>query len=319
MKTPAEKLNVGVVGVGYFGKFHVEKYARNPLVNLVGVVDLDAEKAREIAEKNKTRPFYDSADFYDKVEAVSIAVPTPYHFSVAKEFLKRGIHVLLEKPMAVTVAEAKKLLELAQLKECILQIGHLERFNPALTALRQSLTNPRFIESHRLQSFIERAIDVDVIMDLMIHDIDVILNLVKSDVSEIRATGVPVVSSRIDIANARVTFKNGCVANVTASRVSLKSMRKIRIFQPDAYFSIDFAQRKVSIHRKVADIEGSDFPKIVEEKVTPQEYDALEVEVQAFVESVLNNTPPLVTGLDGLKALEVANEIKKQTSAGPRD
>jgi len=221
--------------------------------------------------------------------------------------------------MAVTVEEAKKLLELAQLKECILQIGHLERFNPALTALRQSLTNPRFIESHRLQSFIERAIDVDVIMDLMIHDIDVILNLVKSDVSEIRATGVPVVSSRIDIANARVTFKNGCVANVTASRVSLKSMRKIRIFQPDAYFSIDFAQRKVSIHRKVADIEGSDFPKIVEEKVTPQEYDALEVEVQAFVESVLNNTLPLVTGLDGLKALEVANEIKKQTSASPQD
>jgi len=314
MNTPAGKLKVGVVGVGYFGKFHVEKYASNPLVDLVGVVDLDSEKGGDIAERNGTRYFSDAAELYKKVDAVSIAVPTLYHYAVAQEFLKRGIHVLLEKPMTVTVEEARKLLETAQSKDCVLQIGHLERFNPALTALRKSLGHPRFIESHRLQSFIERAIDVDVIMDLMIHDIDVILDLVKSDVAEIRATGVPVVSPRIDIANARVTFENGCVANVTASRVSLKSMRKIRIFQPDAYFSIDFAQRKVSIHRKVADIEGSPFPKIVEEKVNPQEYDALEAEVYAFVESVRNNTPPLVTGLDGLKALEVANEIKNQTA-----
>ena len=306
------KLNVGVVGTGYFGKFHAEKYNKIPDVNLVGILDINPERAREVAKKNQTRPFLEPKEFYDRVEAVSIAVPTPHHYAVAAEFLKRGIHVLLEKPITSKVSEARKLVNLAQAQNLIFQVGHLERFNPALTPLESTLINPRFIESHRLRSFIERAIDVDVVMDLMIHDIDIILSLVKSAVKEIRATGVPVISSHVDIANARIAFHNGCVANITASRVSLKSMRKIRIFQPDAYFSIDFASREVSIHRKEPAPPGAFSPKIVAEKFFPPEYDALQTEVQAFVNAVLTKTPPLVTGMDGLKALEVAREIHKQ-------
>jgi predicted dehydrogenase len=308
-----QKINVGVVGVGYFGKYHAEKYLLNPAVNLIGVADINPDRAREVAEQSKTLAFFQPSDLYGKVDAVSIAVPTHLHHPVAAEFLKRGIHVLLEKPMTATVEEAKELIALCEAKGLILQIGHLERFNPALTALKVALTNPRFIESHRLQSFIERGIEVDVVMDLMIHDIDVILSLVKSEVKEIRATGVPVISPRIDIANARITFENGCVANVTASRVSLKTMRKVRLFQPDAYFSIDFATRKVSIHRKEPLKEGSAFPRIVEEKFSPPEYDPLEAEITAFIASILNHTSPPVTGLDGLKALEVAQEINRQT------
>ena len=309
------KLNVGVVGTGYFGKFHAEKYTQIPEANLVGVVDINQERAQEVATKNQTQAFFDPAQLYEKVEAVSIAVPTPLHYSVASQFLKRRIHVLLEKPITSKVREAKKLIERAHAKNLILQVGHLERFNPALTPLQPALLNPRFIESHRLRSFIERAIDVDVVMDLMIHDIDIILSLVKAEVKEIRATGVPVISEHADIANARIAFKNGCVANVTASRVSLKSMRKIRIFQPDAYFSIDLAQRKVSIHRKEPAPPGSFFPRITQENFSPPEYDALQAEVHAFVNSVITKTPPLVTGMDGLKALEVAREIHKQIGA----
>lgn len=312
-----KKINVGVIGTGYFGKFHAEKYTRISEVQLVGVVDPLLERAREIAEKNNTQPFTEPADLYDRVEAVSIAVPTKLHYTVAREFLSRGIHVLLEKPIAAHVEEAEELVRLAQTNNVVLQVGHLERFNPALTALQETLTNPRFIESHRLQSFVERSLDVDVIMDLMIHDIDVILSMVKSEVRELRATGVPVISPRIDIANARIAFNNGCVANVTASRVSLKAMRKVRVFQPDAYFSIDFAHRMVAIHRlEPSSQERSGFPKIVEEKIAPREYDALQAEVQAFVNAVRHGVPALVTGEDGLRALKVAKEIEHQIAKG---
>ncbi len=307
-----KKLNVGVIGIGYFGKFHAEKYRNIKEVNLVGVVDTIPARAAEAASKNNTSAFSDPSALYDKVEAVSIAVPTKLHYAVAREFLSRGIHVLVEKPITADISEAEELVHIAHAKNAILQVGHLERFNPALTSLWGTLTKPGFIESHRLQSFIDRALDVDVIMDLMIHDIDVILSLVQSDVKEVRATGVPVISDRIDIANARLAFQSGCVANVTASRVSLKEMRKIRVFQPDAYFSIDFANRTVAIHRKEASQEGSPFPKIVQEQFTPTEYDALQAEVQAFVDAVLGKEPVLVSGEDGLKALKVAKEIHHQ-------
>jgi predicted dehydrogenase len=309
------ELNVGVVGAGYFGKFHAQKYSRMPQVNLVGIVDSNPERARAVATENDTQAFFDQAELYERVDAVSVVVPTPHHYAVASEFLKRGIHVLLEKPITSEVSDAKRLIELAQAKNLILQVGHLERFNPALTALHHTLTDPRFIESHRLQSFIERATDVDVIMDLMIHDIDVILSLVRSDVTEVRATGVPVISSLIDIANARLVFESGCVANVTASRISLKGMRKIRIFQPDAYFSIDFAERQVSIHRKEEGPSTTGFPKIFEERITPPTHDPLEEEIRSFLQSVLTSTPPVVTGEDGLKALKVATEIRAQIGA----
>jgi predicted dehydrogenase len=311
-----KRLNVAVIGTGYFGKFHAEKYKDIPEVNLVGVVDHNRERAAEVASKNDTSVFLDPADLYDKVEAVSIAVPTNLHYAVAREFLSRGIHALVEKPLTVHVAEAEELVHIAQAKGVTLQVGHLERFNPALTSLHGTLTKPGFIESHRLQSFIDRALDVDVIMDLMIHDIDVILSLVQSDVKEVRATGVPVISSHIDIANARLAFENGCVANVTASRVSLKAMRKIRVFQPDAYFSIDFANRTVAIHRKEPSDDGSPFPKIVQERFAPTEYDALQAEVQSFVSAVLGGKAALVPGEDGLKALKVAQEIHHQIQKG---
>lgn len=305
-------VNVGVVGTGYFGKFHAHKYSAIEEATLIGVVDENQQQAAEVASENSTSAFSDIRELYDRVDAVSIAVPTQQHYAVAREFLSRGIHVLVEKPITADVAEAEELVHIAREKGAILQVGHLERFNPALTSLQGTLTKPGFIESHRLQSFIERALDVDVIMDLMIHDIDVILSLVASDVSEIRALGVPVISSHIDIANARLSFENGCVANVTASRVSLKAMRKIRVFQPDAYFSIDFAKRSVAIHRKEPSEDGSPFPKITSQIVEPEEYDALHVEVQAFVDAVSGKKPVVVTGEDGLKALKVAKEIHKQ-------
>jgi len=309
-----KKLTVGVIGCGYFGKFHADKYSRIPETNLIGVVDPVLGRAEEVARENQTTAYADSADLYDKVEAVSIAVPTKLHYSVAREFLQRGIHVLIEKPIASQTAEAEELVRLARERDVVFQVGHLERFNPALRALDDTLTAPRFIESHRLQSFVERALDVDVIMDLMIHDIDVILSLVRSDVTEIRATGVPILSTTIDIANARISFANKCVANVTASRVSLKTMRKVRIFQPDAYLSIDFAERMVAIYRKMPGPPGSSFPQITAQQIKPPEYDALQVEVQAFIDAVQGKVPVLVTGEDGLKALKVAKEIIRQIS-----
>jgi len=308
-----EKVKVGVVGVGYLGRYHAEKYANLPQAELVGVVDINTEKAQEIARTWNTRALSDYRDLIPQVRAVSIVVPTPLHYAIASDFLKQGVDVLVEKPITTTLEEAEGLITLARDRGLILQVGHLERFNAAIVATRDSVRNPMFIESHRLAFFQERGTDVDVILDLMIHDIDIILNMVKSPVREIRAVGVPVISQRIDIANARLEFENGCVANVTASRISDKTMRKIRIFEPDAYISIDYAAKEVQVYRKVSEASPGSYPEIVSEQISIDEKDSLEEEIKAFLRSVITREEPVVPGKAGKEALKVALEIVEQT------
>ncbi|MBW1835038.1 MAG: Gfo/Idh/MocA family oxidoreductase, partial [Deltaproteobacteria bacterium] len=242
-----KKLRVGVIGTGYLGKFHAEKYAGMDEVELVGVVDIEKEKAENTAANFGISAYTNYKDLFGKVDAVSIVVPTPAHFAVSKNFLENGIDVLIEKPITTTLEEADELIGIAESKGLIIQVGHLERFNPAVVALQDFVKNPRFIESHRLSIYKERCTDVSVILDLMIHDIDIILNFVRYGIKNIHAAGIPVISKHVDIANARLEFENGCVANVTASRISTKNERKIRLFQKDAYISVDFANHEITV------------------------------------------------------------------------
>src|SRR5690606_33997307 len=244
-----------------------------------------------------------------RVDAVSIATPTSTHYSIARDCLQQGIHVLVEKPITVTVAEADELIELAAANNRKLQVGHLERFNAAVLALGDALQQPKFIESHRLAPFKLRATDVNVILDLMIHDIDIILNLIKANVTDIEASGAKVMSDSIDIANVRMAFDNGCVANVTASRVSLKAERKMRIFQDERYISIDFQNRILSQHSKVDAGDESGIPKIASHEQSFDNDDALKTEIAAFLKAIETDTPPVVTGEDGRRALQTAIRI----------
>ena len=305
-----EKIPVAVIGTGYLGRFHAQKYANHPEVELVGVVDIDPKRAEAVASETNTAPLSDYRDLYTQVKAASVVVPTPLHHSIAKDLLDHEINVLLEKPMTTTLEEARELNRLAREKDLVLQVGHLERFNPAYLAVAQTVKNPLFIESHRLNSFQERGTEVDVILDIMIHDIDIILNLVDDEVTRIHAVGIPVISSMIDIANARLEFKNGCVVNVTASRISDKSMRKIRIFQHDAYISIDFAAQGVSVYKKIEE-EGK-LPYIVSEQLKIESKDSLEEEIKSFLSSIKHKREPLVPGEAGIRALQVALEITNQ-------
>ncbi|MGA8178473.1 MAG: Gfo/Idh/MocA family oxidoreductase, partial [Desulfobacterales bacterium] len=241
-----KKLRVGVVGVGYLGQFHAEKYARMTDVELVGIVDIDESRAQTVADKANTTAYTTHQTLFGKVDAVSIAVPTPSHFVIARDFLLNNIDILIEKPITVTIEEADELIRLAESNNLMIQVGHLERFNPAIVALKNIVKQPMFIESHRLSIFKGRCTDVSVVLDLMIHDIDLILHFVRSGISAIHASGVPVVSEHVDIANARLEFESGCVANITASRISTKNERKIRLFQRDAYVSVDFSKREIT-------------------------------------------------------------------------
>jgi predicted dehydrogenase len=308
-------VKVGVVGAGYLGKFHVEKYARLPEAQLVGIVDKDLTKAQKLAESINVPCYSDYQKLFNNVEAVSIVVPTPLHYEIAKDFLFQGVDVLLEKPMTTSLPQAEELIGLAQQKGLVLQVGHLERFNAAIMALRGLLKKPLFIESHRLASFKERGTEVDVILDIMIHDIDIILNIVNAPVSAIHAVGVPVLSQKIDIANVRLQFATGCVANVTASRISGKEMRKIRIFQNDAYFSIDYATQEVMIYRKTSEPDNEGIPQITYEKIDIRPGDSLEEEIKAFLKAVSYRTEPEVSGEAGRNALKVALEITDQIKA----
>ena len=305
-----EKIPVAVIGTGYLGRFHAQKYANLPEVELVGVVDIDPKRAEAVASETNTSPLSDYRDLYTQVKAASVVVPTPLHHSIAKDLLDHEINVLLEKPMTTTLEEARELNRIAGEKDLVLQVGHLERFNPAYLAVAQTVKNPLFIESHRLNSFQERGTEVDVILDIMIHDIDIILNLVDDEVTRIHAVGIPVISSMIDIANARLEFKNGCVVNVTASRISDKSMRKIRIFQHDAYISIDFAAQGVSVYKKIEE-EGK-LPYIVSDQLKIESKDSLEEEIKSFLSSIKHKREPLVPGEAGIRALQVALEITNQ-------
>ncbi len=298
-----EKIKVGVVGVGYFGQFHAEKYSKIKEAELVGVVDLDPSRAREMAKRYGTKPFEHHTDLYKKVQAVSIAAPTPFHYSLTKDFFLQDIDVLLEKPVSNTLQEADELIALAESRNRIFQLGHLERFNGALSGLEEKIRNPVFIESHRLGPFTGRGAEVNVVLDLMIHDIDILLTLVKSKVRKLQAAGVPILTQYTDIANARVEFENGCVASLTASRVSTEKVRKVRIFQPEGILSIDYPSQKLFLSRKKAPSE------MVTEEIPVQKTDLLEAEIRSFLQSVRNRNRPQVSGLDGRRALELALQI----------
>jgi len=306
------KLRVGVVGVGYFGQFHAEKYRNLPEVELVGVADINRSRLREVASRLNVDTFPNYEDLYDKVDAVSIAVPTSIHYQVTKDFFQREIDVLLEKPITATLRDADELLEMAEKGERVFQVGHQERFNAAIMALEGSLVDPKFIESHRLSPFLQRAADIDVVLDLMIHDIQIILSMVDSPVESIQAVGVPIVSPHLDIANARIEFQNGCIASATASRVSREKNRKVRIFQSGAYFTIDYISQSLTVFSS----DGRDgrplFPGILAEDIEITKNDPLKMEIQSFVERVRDRKQPVVSGVDGRKALEIALRITEQ-------
>jgi len=300
-----KRVKVAVVGVGYLGGFHAKKYAAMSDVDLIGVVDIDKKRVLQIAQDVGSKPYIDYREILDRVDAVSIAVPTTLHSSIAIPFLEKGIAILLEKPMTSSLDEGRRIIAAAKRGKGILQIGHLERFNPAIIALAGSIKRPMFIEVHRISPFRKRSTDVDVILDLMIHDIDIILSLVNSEIASVEAVGVPVLTDQVDIANARLRFESGCIANITASRVSLDVMRKIRIFQPDSYISIDYAKKAVDIYKL------SSKKQIVHKNTKISDTDALEAEIRAFVDAVRFNKTPVVDGIAGLTSIEVADLIKK--------
>lgn len=298
-------LNVAVIGAGYLGKFHADKYSSLDHCNLFAIVDIDEQVAQLVANQHlNTVAFTNHAAILDTVDAVSIVTSTPSHYAIAKDFLARGKHVLLEKPITSTVEQAQELISIAAQNNCVLQIGHIERFNPAVLAMDEHLQTPRFIESHRLSPFRARGTDVNVVLDLMIHDIDIILSIVNADIDSIHASGMSILSDDIDIANARITFRNQCVANVTASRVSDKTERKLRLFQEDAYFSADLGNHNLKMHtRKNQTIESHIFEF--------EKQDALLSEITHFIECINSNSTPLVEGIDGLRALQAANQISQ--------
>lgn len=304
-----EKIKIGVVGVGYFGQFHAEKYAKIEETELVGVVDADASRAKEVAKRYRAQPFEHHTDLFNKVQAVSIAAPTPYHYPIAKDFFLHGIDVLLEKPISKTSEEADELIGLADSKGLIFQIGHLERFNGALSDIEGRVHHPRFIESHRLGPFSGRGAEVDVGLDLMIHDLDIMLTLVKSRVKSLQAAGIPILTRYPDIANARIEFENGCIVSLTASRVSKEKVRKTRIFQPEGILSIDYLFQKLFLSKKKGLPEAGKFPEMMTEEIPVQKVDLLEAEIRSFLQSVRSRKPARVSGFDGKRALELALQI----------
>jgi len=298
-------LRAAVIGVGYLGRFHAQKYAALGAVELVGVADADPGRAAAVAAEVEAAAYPDYRDLLGQVDLVSVAVPTERHYAIVRDCLEAGAHVLVEKPVTQTVAEAEALIALAKQHHRLLQVGHLERFNPAWLALRPRVRHPLFIEAHRLAPFKPRGTDVSVVLDLMIHDLDLILSVVDSEVAEVRASGVPVLTDGIDIGNARIEFANGCVANLTASRVSAGTLRKMRLFQKDEYLSIDFGERRLSTARRGEDPERP----IAAEHIEVPPGDALMSEIRAFAEAVRAGGPAPVSGEDGRRALALALEI----------
>jgi len=315
---PARPLRTAVIGVGYLGRFHAQKYAQLDECELVAVVDANPATAQKVADELKVQASSDYNTILQQVDAISIAVPTPLHYAIGCEALRRGVHVLMEKPIATTVAEARELVHLAAKHRCVLQVGHLERFNPAIVAAVDRLGKPRFVESHRLAPFKQRGTDVSVVLDLMIHDIDLIQELVGEPIENIDAVGAKIFSGEIDIVNARIHFKGGCVANTTASRISLKQERKIRIFQDDAYLSIDMQQKILTVIRKKDEAPVDSPAQVAIEEQSYDQGDALLAEIQAFVAAIRNGTPPVVSGEDGLRALETAIKITELVNQGAR-
>ena len=306
-------LRAGVIGVGHLGQHHARLYASLPGVQLVGVVDQSVERAQTIADQHRVRVFRTVDELLPHVDVVSVAVPTSGHYVVVKSCLQAGKHVLVEKPIAVTPADAHELVQLATQRNCCLQVGHSERFNPVMALMRPHIGRPVFIECHRLSSFSERGTDVDVVLDLMIHDIDLVLSLNPGPVEEVRAAGVAVLSSSIDIANARIQFRSGCVANMTSSRVSTNKMRRLRLFQRENYLSIDFQTRQGMICRRNAKAEGQSTVEV--EQLQGGDEEPLKLQLASFLHAAGTGTRPVVSGEDGAAAVVVAHQVLQAIEA----
>jgi predicted dehydrogenase len=307
-----DKIRVGVVGVGALGQHHARVYASMPNVNLVGVADTKPGRAEEIAGPLGTKAFTDHRDLFGKVDAVSIATPTILHADIGSQFLEEGAHVLVEKPISNTLEGADKLIRTAENRQKVLQVGHLERFNPAVRALREIVGEPRFFEAHRMGLFSPRSLDIDVILDLMIHDLDIISLLVPFPPAQISAVGIAILSRRIDIANARITFANGCVANVTASRVSMEKIRKLRFFQRQEYVSLDYSRQEVAIFGLQPPSSPTGIPELVSRKLTPPKKEPLDEELKAFLNAVQSGSPVECSGAEAKNALALALQILAQ-------
>lgn len=303
-------VRVGVVGVGALGQHHARVYASLPGTTLVGVVDIVPGRAEQVAGPLGTRALSNYADLFGQVDAVSIAAPTTLHAEIGEQFLNRGVHVLVEKPIAHTLEDADRLIQAARANDRVLQVGHLERFNPAVKQLREIVRKPRFFEAHRMGLFSPRSLDIDVILDLMIHDIDIICLLAPSPVASVNAVGIAILTNRIDIANARLHFEDGCVANITASRVSMEKIRKLRLFQKQEYLSLDYTRQDISVFSLNHKTGG--IPEILSRKLTPEKREPLQLELHAFLKATQGLEPVECSGEDGRKALALALEILGQ-------
>lgn len=304
-------IRAAVIGAGYLGRFHAQKYAQEPGVQLVAVVDPRAESRAALARELGVAACADHRELSGKVDAVSVVTTTPAHFAVAADFLRAGAHVLVEKPITETVEQARELIALAASAQRVLQVGHLERFNPVIVAAERELAGARFIECQRLAPFKERGTDVNVVLDLMIHDIDIVQSIVGRPIESIDAVGTPVFSGAVDIANARLRFEGGCVADVTASRVSLKTERRMRVFRGDAYLSLDLQNRILTVIRKRTETPtAGELPVTIDERSFDQS-DALRDEIRSFLDCIRSGRAPLVGGEDGLRALETAIRINR--------
>ncbi|MCU0976452.1 MAG: Gfo/Idh/MocA family oxidoreductase [Steroidobacteraceae bacterium] len=302
-------LRTAVIGAGYLGRFHAQKYATLPGSRLVAIVDPDAATRERVGQELGVPALADHRALLGEVDAVSIVTPTPLHHPLTRDFLAAGAHVLVEKPITSTLEEARDLVALASARGRVLQVGHLERFNPAIVAIEGLLEKPRFIESNRLAPFKPRGTDVSVVLDLMIHDIDLVQNIVRAPVASIDAVGAPVFTDEIDIANARLRFADGCVADVTASRISMKTERKLRIFQADTYLSVDLQQKVLTQVRKGAAAPAGEMPQVAIDERSFDQGDALRDEIASFLEAIVTGRRPVVSGEDGLRALETAIRI----------
>ncbi len=305
------KLRVGVVGVGHIGKNHARLYAELSGAQFTAIYDTDAARAREIANELSVVAAASLEEFAEKVDAASVATPTNTHFEIGRDLLARGKHLLIEKPITEKTAHASELAALAAERRLVLQVGHVERFNPVLSALEKRLTNPRFIEAHRLSPYPNRSTEIGVVLDLMIHDLEIILHLVRSPVQTIDAVGVPVLSRGEDIANARLRFENGCVANITSSRISPEQMRKIRVFQENAYLSLDYQNQSGEMYRRTAD-------GLTREEVAIERGEPLKRELASFLECAATGRAPKVSGFQATAALELAVEITQRINSAPR-
>lgn len=320
-------IKIGVIGVGHLGKIHLKCLKNATNISIVGIFDANIDQARQVANDAEV-PFYQDIDeLITLCDAIDIVVPTEFHYKIAMKALNAGKHIFIEKPISHTLEEASEILKLAKSKSLKIQVGHVERFNPAFQAIQHLSLDPMFIEAHRLATFNPRGTDVSVVLDLMIHDLDIILACVRSKVKEVRASGVSIISNNPDISNVRIEFENGAVANLTASRISLKQMRKLRIFQPDAYISLDFLEKNAQIVRlyeeEPADKQGTlmsmdtqNGPRFIEiEMPEPKEINAIQMELELFADAIINNTPTAVTGEDGYNALELAFQILEEIDA----